>query len=1767
MQVTVLGPIALSQTGERVEVGARLQRLLAALVVADGDVVSIDRLTEVVWDGDTPRRPDSTLRSYVTRLRRALDADGDVIQRRGPGYSIELQAGQLDASTFTDELDRARTHLRTGDASAATELLERALGRWHGPALAGLAEEEWARPTAVRLEERRLEAAEALIEAHVALGRIESAIASARSLAEDEPLRERPRELLMRSLYHAGRQADALREYAGYRRHLADETGLDPSTDLADLEGRIARGDLENHTTTRALGSYELAERIGEGAFAVVHRGRQPRLERDVAIKVIRAELADSSEFIRRFEIEAQTIARIEHPHVVPLFDFWREPGAAYLVMRLLQGGSLQSALRTGGPLSRDRVVDVVEQIGGGLQAAHNAGVVHRDVRPANLLLDQNGVAYLADFGIAVPAAQATDVGITAPEYASPEVLRGDPAGVTADVMSLGVTVYELLTGRLPFADSNDRAELVRRQMSEPLPSVCATRTDLPPEIDQVLARATSKVAADRYQTIAALVVDVDQALSPSATGRTHRTPRPSSAAPTENPFVGLHAFTELDSGRFHGRNALVAELSEALSDRNFVVAVGPSGSGKSSVVRAGLLPAVRRGAIHGSDDWFVTTMLPGADPVAALESALLRVAVNPPASLHQQLAEPGGLLRAIQRVLPDERARILLVVDQFEELFTQVSDPVDRDRFLTELAEAINSPRSPLRVVATLRADHYDAPLRHRGMARLVTDGTVTVQPMTPSELERAIVAPAESVGVDVEPALVAELVAGIDERPAALPLLQFSLTEVFERRVADVMLLETHREIGGLAGAVAERAERIAGDDNNDVDIVRRILGRLVTISDHGNHTRRRARLAEFGVDERTAWLIDAFVTARLLTTGRDDTTREPTIEVAHESLLRDWPRLQRWIADERDDLQTLHRVATAAREWDHGGRQHGELARDARLAGASHLATRRPDWLTEREHSWVAASLVAAQQLEDEAQARAERDRRQNRRLRGLLAAAACLLVVSVGAATIAFTLRNRAETARLDAEEARAGAEADREDAEDARADADTARVDEENARVDAETAQTDAEAARADAEIDRLVALSTAEIGTAPDRAILLALEAQRRRDDVGTQTAVHRAISSEPRLESIHPDPFGTASVTALSSDGSTGVTVTLTDGRARWFDASTGDLGDTTFEASEEVAGVAISGDGSATALSLREGGVLLVDRSGNETTRLAGEYVAFTPALDGDGDLLAVSRNQTNEIVIVEIATGATRSTVYLDDDLPAANHLRLSDSGGMLIVGANPPGGAPANSATMLFDTDSGDRLQRWDHGSGPVTAVDISAGTVASGLDDGTVEIRTLDGESSVAISAHSGRVEAVLVTDDDRIVSAGGNEVKLWSTDGRPIASPMAVTATIAALAADADDRVTIARLSDGHIVADFAGGALFEAAYPDGAGGQVTAYSPYYDAPQPQDPTGRSATIVELATGEVVREIDMGDVFTAPMGPPFHSSDGEWIMTFEQVPNGRVRMIEILGDRRFDFRSGDVYRALFDEEPDGSVFFGIRPAAGGRLFATARGGSNDSPRAAWFDPTTMEVLAGPLELPFGGSVLVLADGKVVVGGNVRAIVSGAPLSVLPKDLDGPAVVVSGTEGMAALHQDPTTGRVLAGGPGGRAGILDPLDATFTPIAGASGTIRGGAFSPDGSRIALSSFEEGLQLFDANSLEPLGVPVDIGLIDGASAPGVRWSDNGESVWVTPAFGPIRIAASPESWREIACRITQRDLSQNEWRTFVSDSGEPVGVCDR
>lgn len=458
-------------------------------------------------------------------------------------------------------------------------------------------------------------------------------------------------------------------------------------------------------------------------------------------------------------------------------------------------------------------------------------------------------------------------------------------------------------------------------------------------------------------------------------------------------PYKGLAAFEAVDADYYFGRERLVAELVARLVGNRFLGLVGASGSGKSSALRAGLLPALAGGVLPGSERWLQVIMRPGEQPLAELAQALARAdpdAEDRPPNAADRLSV------ALAKLAPGQE--LLLAIDQFEEVFGATRDENERGTFI----DLLTKERQGLKVVVALRADHYGHCAPYPALARLIGSSHVLVGPLTSAELEAVIEAPAQRVGLRVEPGLVRELIADAGTEPGVLPLLSTSLLELWQARDGGRLTLATYRAGGGLRGAVARLAEAAYADFNpGQAAIARSVFLRLGGPGEGEGVVRRRVSLAELDVDRdaTVAQVLGMLTGARLLTTG------EGFVEVAHEALLREWPRLQSWLEEDAAGRRLRLHLIGAVRDWEQRGREGADLYRGARLSAALDWASERQVEVNTAERQFLDESRVASER-------EVERERRTNRRLRGLLVGAAFLLVIAAGTGVVALTQANSA-----------------------------------------------------------------------------------------------------------------------------------------------------------------------------------------------------------------------------------------------------------------------------------------------------------------------------------------------------------------------------------------------------------------------------------------------------------------------------------------------------------------------------------------------------------------------------------------------------------------------------------------------------------------------------------------------------------------------------------------------------------------------------------
>ena len=428
-------------------------------------------------------------------------------------------------------------------------------------------------------------------------------------------------------------------------------------------------------------------------------------------------------------------------------------------------------------------------------------------------------------------------------------------------------------------------------------------------------------------------------------------------------PYRGLRPFDAGDADFYFGRAPVVAEAVHRLGEFPLLLVVGPSGSGKSSLVRAGIVPTI---APAGHPASVVT---PGPDPLAALTTAI--------AGLY-----PGGLL----------------VVDQLEEVFANDTDRQVTREFLDRLAARVEAGTL---VVATMRADYLGWLAESPQLSRLAERGLLLLTPLTEDELRAAIEEPARLVGLILEPGLVDVLVRDVAGAPGGLPLLSHALVETWEHRDGNVMTVEGYRATGGIHSAVAQSAERLHDSlTPADRDVLRTVLLRLVTPTPAGDPVVARVPTRVFAGSPDAPRLLDLLVRSRLVTVAHD------TVTIAHESLVRAWPRLRTWLDEDVEGQRILAHLQAAADTWDTLGRPDDELYRGARLAAAREWATRTHPVLAPLEEDFLTTATATAD---------AERIRqvRRNRQLRGALVAAIALLAIAFVAGTFAGLNGQRAQ----------------------------------------------------------------------------------------------------------------------------------------------------------------------------------------------------------------------------------------------------------------------------------------------------------------------------------------------------------------------------------------------------------------------------------------------------------------------------------------------------------------------------------------------------------------------------------------------------------------------------------------------------------------------------------------------------------------------------------------------------------------------------------
>ena len=1191
-----------------------------------------------------------------------------------------------------------------------------------------------------------------------------------------------------------------------------------------------------------------------------------------------------------------------------------------------------------------------------------------------------------------------------------------------------------------------------------------ATRKDA----EQRLSEATARASAERAEWLAAEDDLVASIVELQVLRERTKPPRD----PLESPFKGLESFDVDDADVFFGRERLVADMVARLSGARLMGIVGPSGSGKSSALRAGLLASLADGVLPGSGDWPVAVVRPGEHPVEALGSATQGI----------------------------DGERSVIAVDQFEEVFTVCRDDRERGAFIDALVGHARDARRRATVLLAVRADFYGRCAGFPELSRMLGSNHVLVGAMRRDELRRAIELPARAAGLEVEAELPDLLVADVEGEPGGLPLLSTALFELWEQRNGNRLELAAYERSGGVRGAVARLAEgsyeRLDPQQREDA---RRLLLRLAGEGD----VRTRVPIAEL---KDSNGVLSQLAADRLVTVGDGEA------EVAHEALLREWPRLRAWLDDDAEGRRLHRQLAAAARDWDDGGRDADALYRGARLVSGADWADKHAADLNDREREFLAASQAGAD-------AEAERERRTNRRLRALLAGVAALLVAASIAGLVAIAQRGQARDAALVADAQRLGAEAvtnDRLDQAVRLARAGIALDDSPATRNSLFSVLLRQQASLGELRGDGWKLYSVAAspdgrlVATGDERGAVIVYDIARR-----VRVGAYRAPEGLIEQLVFAPDSRALALTLYDGNKAETFVDVINPRGgkRMRRFTLPTFPR-DTFFVL--VLAAFAPNGRdliAEQTGLEFPDGGPAIMSRLDAATGEVAqsrpiGRSAAWSLARTPSGRLFVTSPHDDKTY---EIAADTLRiERTYRSGGMNVA----ASADGRMLAL-------VSADGQIRLLDTESG------------------RARTLAGRHRDERVRLEfTRDGRTLVSVG------------------DSGG--VVVWDVEGGTVRERFAAhEADNSALAIAPDGRTLYTAATDARMaIWDLAGSRRLDRRFP--AGPAMT-----YDDGSPKgiamSPDGRllavtqmdgSVWLVDPQTLAVVREarIQKGPLLAAGFSP-----DGKLLAVTGTPPRVTLLNAETLAPvRTLPLLPGRSSQAV-TFSPDGRLVASaaLDTSRGPDLTGVGRVWDVRSGKATGL---RMRVSGNSLSFSPDGRYLAGDGVEVKIGGNAEVydVRSGKRVTIATGDL---------VRSVAFSHD----GRLLAVGHyGGTVALVSTTDwkVSGRRLAGHRERVTGVEFSP-GDRMLVTAGADGTaRLWDVARRRPLGTALPI---QPDSYVAAAFSRSGSHLFAVPSEGrAVRWDVRPEAWKRHACLVGGRDLTRTEWREILPDR-QYRGVC--
>ena len=783
-----------------------------------------------------------------------------------------------------------------------------------------------------------------------------------------------------------------------------------------------SHGDID----LRPFGPYTIVEALGDqGSMGIVARGYNQAFDRWELLKFLRADHALDPSRVRQFHREGRVLAKLSHPNVVQVFAIYQMEGRPCLAMEFLRGDSLAKLVqRHEAGLPLDRWYALFLDAARGLSAAHQVGLLHRDLKPDNLFVvdDHKGGhagLKLIDFGLATADqtrrqdeprdSLVADLSGGTPVYMAPELWSGEMASPRTDIFALGLTFTFAAVGRLPFQASTIVEALNAITSRTPFPDPREARPDLPKRLADVLRKATAKPVEERFATVDDLVAALIAAWDLS---------RPRSV-PGSGPYRGLRPYAEQERDVFFGRDEEIADVLERMRLRGGVVVVGPSGSGKTSLVQAGVVPAILDGALGNQVTYQAIPIVPGRRPLRALAAAVAAVTQTPEDEIVSFLSQSPERLGSALRESLGEGKGFVVVVDPLEALADDAVDPTESRAACIAVASLLEPIRPELRLLAAVRADRMDRLFAVESLRSWLTHGFHPIRPLRGSALRSALIEPARTAGFELEnAAIIDDIVAEAEGLETGLPLVSFAMHAWWEHRDEARKVLPTAawQKLGGVAGALVRHAESVVEALDRDLRAaVEAMLIRLVRSDGTRRRVARKELLDPGAAMPRSDDALVVLLQTRIAQESFDQ------VEIAHDALVARWPRLQALLETAGEDRAFRERLTSAAGVWESQGHPDGAL-------WTGEQAAQLQRWLSATKATLTQVELAFAEAVQ----------RRTARRRLVLRSVIVCVLLVAVGFVIVAKT-NERAMASKLE------GAVAERNQAHEAFKKAEASRL--------------------------------------------------------------------------------------------------------------------------------------------------------------------------------------------------------------------------------------------------------------------------------------------------------------------------------------------------------------------------------------------------------------------------------------------------------------------------------------------------------------------------------------------------------------------------------------------------------------------------------------------------------------------------------------------------------------------------------------------------